>query len=122
MMLSSLPLWAALPAALLLVCGGILTLLGSLGLVRLKDFFARVHAPTMGSTLGTYCVLAASLLARSQTHLKRMIAYSSVSQIGYVFLGISLGTGAGAAMALSSVFVVVNALRLKWLPLEARHV
>lgn len=45
-------------------------------------------------------VLAASLLARSQTHLKRMIAYSSVSQIGYVFLGISLGTGAGAAMAL----------------------
>ena len=65
MMLSSLPLWAALPAALLLVCGGILTLLGSLGLVRLKDFFARVHAPTMGSTLGTYCVLTASLLISS---------------------------------------------------------
>lgn len=45
-------------------------------------------------------ILTASFMARSQRHLKRMIAYSSVSQIGYVFLGISLGTPAGAAMAL----------------------
>ena len=74
MMRSSLPLWAALPAALLLVCGGILTLLGSLGLVRLKDFFARVHAPTMGSTLGTYCVLAASLLI-SSTLAQRLVIH-----------------------------------------------
>lgn len=56
------PLWAALPAAVLLICGGLLTLVGSLGLLRLHSFFARIHAPTMGGTLGAGCVLVASML------------------------------------------------------------
>ena len=62
---AGVPLWAALPAAFLLVCGGLLTVIGSLGLLRLKDFYARIHAPTMGSTLGTGCVLIASMLVSS---------------------------------------------------------
>lgn len=45
-------------------------------------------------------ILVASVLARSQTQLKRVIAYSSVSQIGYVFMGIGLGTSAGIVVAL----------------------
>ena len=41
----------------------------------------------------------------------------------YPFTGLQLSPMLGAAaMALSSVFVVVNALRLKWLPLETLHV
>lgn len=59
------PLWAALPAALLLVCGAVLTLVGSLGLLRLRSFFARIHAPTMGGTLGAGCVLFASMFVSS---------------------------------------------------------
>ncbi|NMG43117.1 cation:proton antiporter [Aromatoleum toluvorans] len=59
---ADVPLWAALPAALLLICGGLLALVGSLGLLRLRSFFARIHAPTMGSTLGAGCVLIASML------------------------------------------------------------
>lgn len=62
---ADVPLWAALPAALLLVCGGLLTLVGSLGLLRLKSFYARIHAPTMGNTLGAGCVLVASMLTSS---------------------------------------------------------
>lgn len=62
---ADMPLWAALPAALLLVCGGLLTVVGSLGLLRLDAFYARIHAPTMGSTLGTGCVLLASMLTSS---------------------------------------------------------
>lgn len=59
---ADVPMWAALPAAALLICGGLLTLVGSLGLLRLNAFYARIHAPTMGSTLGTGCVLIASML------------------------------------------------------------
>ena len=62
---SDVPLWAALPAAFLLVCGGLLTVIGSLGLLRLREFYARIHAPTMGSTLGAGCVLIASMLTSS---------------------------------------------------------
>lgn len=62
---ADIPLWAALPAALLLVCGALLTVVGSLGLLRLNAFYARIHAPTMGSTLGAGCVLLASMLTSS---------------------------------------------------------
>ena len=62
---ADVPLWAALPAAMLLVCGGLLVLVGSFGLLRLNSFYARIHAPTMGSTLGAGCVLVASMLVSS---------------------------------------------------------
>ena len=57
--------WVAIPAAVLLIGGGLLTLVGSVGLVRLKSFYARMHAPTLGATLGTGCVLVASMLVAS---------------------------------------------------------
>jgi len=59
------PLWAALPAAVLLVAGGLFTLVGALGLLRLPHFYARMHGPSMGTTLGTGCVLVASMLLSS---------------------------------------------------------
>lgn len=65
MPLSELPLWFALPAALLLTLSGLLTLIGCLGLLRLKDFYARIHAPTLGTTLGAGGVLLASMLVSS---------------------------------------------------------
>lgn len=60
-----LPLWAALPATLLLIFGGLLTVIGSLGLLRLPDFYSRMHPPTMGTTLGAGSVLIASMLVSS---------------------------------------------------------
>ncbi|MBX6741785.1 MAG: cation:proton antiporter [Acetobacteraceae bacterium] len=60
-----LPFWAALPVALLLLLGAGLALTGSLGLLRLGSFYERVHAPTLGTTLGIGCVLIASMLAFS---------------------------------------------------------
>lgn len=58
----TLPPWIALPAALLLLCGGLITLIGATGLLRLRDFHARMHPPTMGMGLGTTCVLFCSML------------------------------------------------------------
>lgn len=60
-----LPAWAALPAGILLMLGGLLVVVGSLGLLRMPDFYARMHPPTMGTTLGTGCVLVASMLVSS---------------------------------------------------------
>lgn len=44
-------------------------------------------------------MIVGSLFARSQKNMKRMIAYSSVAQMGYIFFGIGLGTPAGMAIA-----------------------
>jgi multicomponent K+:H+ antiporter subunit G len=63
--MSDLPAWAALPAAILLIVAGLLTAIGALGLLRLPDFFKRMHPPAMGSTLGAGCVLLASILVSS---------------------------------------------------------
>jgi multicomponent K+:H+ antiporter subunit G len=62
---AELPLWVAAPAALLLILGGALALVGAIGLLRLPDFLSRMHPPTMGSTLGAGCVFVASILISS---------------------------------------------------------
>lgn len=59
------PAWAVLPASLLLIVGGLLTVIGSIGLLRLPVFLMRIHAPSMGNTLGTGCVLIASMILSS---------------------------------------------------------
>ncbi len=62
---AELPAWIVIPISLLLIVGGVVTLIGSLGLLRLSDFFSRMHGPSMGNTIGTGCVLLASLLTSS---------------------------------------------------------
>lgn len=49
-------------AAALIVLGSFFLLVGAIGLVRLPDFYMRLHAPTKASTLGVGGVLLASLL------------------------------------------------------------
>lgn len=61
----ALPLWLAVPVAVLLVLGSTLTLLGAVGLVRLRSFYERLHAPTLGSSWGAAAVLLAAILAWS---------------------------------------------------------
>lgn len=63
--LELLPDWAKLTVALLLVLGSTLTLLGAFGLVHLKSFYDRLHAPTLGTSWGTAAILLASMLAWS---------------------------------------------------------
>lgn len=62
MTLDALPIWAALPTALLLLLGAGLAFIGSLGLISLRSFYDRMHAPTLATTLGIGCVLLASML------------------------------------------------------------
>ncbi|MGH7104580.1 MAG: monovalent cation/H(+) antiporter subunit G [Acetobacteraceae bacterium] len=63
--MTGLAAWAALPTALLVLLGAGLALTGSLGLLRLGSFYERVHAPTLAATLGTGCIVVASILCFS---------------------------------------------------------
>jgi len=56
------PLWAAVLTAVFVLIGAVLALIGSFGLLRLRTFYERVHAPTLGTTLGIGCVLIASII------------------------------------------------------------
>jgi multicomponent K+:H+ antiporter subunit G len=46
--------------SLLILIGAGFTLVGSLGLLRLRDFYSRLHAPTKATTLGVGSLLIAS--------------------------------------------------------------
>lgn len=59
---ADVPAWAAIVVVALAVIGSALSLLGAVGLVRLKTFYERVHAPTLGATLGMALVLLASIV------------------------------------------------------------
>ena len=60
--IAALPEWAAILTASLVLAGAAITLIGSLGLLRLKSFYERLHAPTLGTTLGTGCIVLASMI------------------------------------------------------------
>jgi multicomponent K+:H+ antiporter subunit G len=53
-------------SALVLV-GAVFTFIGSLSLVRFKDFYTRLHGPTKATTLGVGCLLIASSIFFSMT-------------------------------------------------------
>ncbi len=46
----------------LILTGAIFIFIGSLGLVRLRDFYTRLHGQTKATTLGVGCLLIASSL------------------------------------------------------------
>jgi multicomponent K+:H+ antiporter subunit G len=57
-----LPAWAALVVSFFLLAGAGLTLIGTIGLVRLKTFYERIHAPTLGTSWGTGGIVMASMI------------------------------------------------------------
>ena len=59
------PAWVDAVTALLAVAGALVALVGSLGVLRLRSFFDRVHAPTLGATLGAACLTLATVLQSS---------------------------------------------------------
>lgn len=53
---------------------------------------------------GVTGMIMGSVHAIQETDTRRMIAYSSVAQIGYIYMGIGLGTTAGMAAAVFHIF------------------
>jgi NADH-quinone oxidoreductase subunit L len=70
-------------------------------LVRTAPIFeSAIHVQQLAAGLGAATLLMAGLIALVQTDIKRVIAYSTMSQIGYMFLGAGLGAYANAMFLL----------------------
>lgn len=57
-----MPTLAEVVVGLLLIGSGVLVMVAALGLWRLPDFFLRMHAPALASTLAAWVVTFASII------------------------------------------------------------
>jgi NADH-quinone oxidoreductase subunit M len=91
------------PTAVSVLLAGVLLKLGVYGIYRVgaplfPSAFAS-FAPTLG-WLGVVGILWGAWAALGQRDLKRLVAYSSVSHMGFCLLGLACGTAAGATGAM----------------------
>ena len=66
--------------------------------------FGTMHLDAILLPLALAGIFSASVVAIFQTNVKRMLAYSSVAQIGYMILGIGLVSVTGLTAAISHLF------------------
>lgn len=86
-------------AAIFILVGAFFLLVGAIGLVRLPDFYMRLHAPTKASTLGVGGVLIASMLV-SVGHGRPGIAELLITLFLFVTAPVSANLLAQAALHL----------------------
>ncbi|MEH2520947.1 multicomponent K+:H+ antiporter subunit G [Bradyrhizobium sp. AZCC 1610] len=95
--MEQVPAWAAALTAALLLMGAAVTLVGSLGLLRLGTFYERVHAPTLGTTLGTVFVALASIVYFSVLQSRPVLHEILIVGLGAVTPPVALTVLVGAA-------------------------
>jgi multicomponent K+:H+ antiporter subunit G len=54
--------WVEWLVSVLVVAGAAFTLVGSIGLLRMPDFFMRLHGPSKATTIGIGCLLVGSAI------------------------------------------------------------
>jgi multicomponent Na+:H+ antiporter subunit D len=95
--------YPAAPAPVTAVLSGVLSKsLGIYVLARLLFNVFSVGEPELGILrwLGVISMVVGGFLATGQWDMKRLFAYSSISQAGYIVLGLGLGTSIGVVGAL----------------------
>lgn len=95
--LEQMPAWAATLTAALVLLGAAVTLVGSLGLLWLRTFYERVHAPTLGATLGTVFVALASIVYFSALQSRPVLHEILIIGLGVVTTPVALTILVGAA-------------------------
>ncbi len=63
--------------------------------------------PVVLMGLATLSLVVGSVIALSQTNMKRLLAYSSIAHAGYALLGLISGTPEGASATMTYVFLYV---------------
>ena len=67
-------------------------------------FMAAPEAQLVVSVIGCFTALLAALIALTQNDLKRVLAYSTISQLGYMVLGLGVGTLGAIIAAMFHLF------------------
>jgi NADH-quinone oxidoreductase subunit N len=99
---------ASAPVAGFLAAGSKAVGLAALGRVCLAAYGSesQVLAVLLGGLAGL-SIIVGSVIALSQTDMKRMLAYSSISHAGYALLGLIAGTSEGASATMTYAFFYV---------------
>ncbi|MHC4844593.1 MAG: complex I subunit 4 family protein [Planctomycetota bacterium] len=95
------------PTPISVILAGILLKLGCYGILRFNIGMFPNIAPDFalwGAGLGLFAIVYGAFVAMAQTDFKRLVAYSSVSHMGYVLLGASAFTSAGLNGAAMQMF------------------
>ncbi|MGQ0552300.1 MAG: complex I subunit 4 family protein [Planctomycetota bacterium] len=95
------------PTPISVILAGILLKLGCYGILRVNLGMFPNIAPDfafIGACLGVFAIVYGALVAMAQTDFKRLVAYSSVSHMGYVLLGAAAFTSAGLNGAAMQMF------------------
>ena len=87
---------SALLHAVAVVKAGVFTML-KVGIYTFgTDFLSQTGASTWLAWLAAFSIIAASITAMTKDNLKARLAYSTVSQLSYITLGMALATSLGA--------------------------
>ncbi|MGB3552677.1 MAG: NADH-quinone oxidoreductase subunit M [Candidatus Binatus sp.] len=96
------------PTAISVILAGVLLKMGTYGILRVN--FAVLPAATYQlawvflGVIGTINIVYGAMCAMAQTDYKKLIAYSSISHMGYVMLGMAAFTTAGINGAVLQMF------------------
>ena len=99
---------ASAPIAGFLATGAKAAGLAALGRVCLVAFGSEAQFLSMVlAGLAGLSIVVGSIIALSQTDMKRLLAYSSIAHVGYALLGLMAGTPEGASATMTYAFFYV---------------
>jgi len=85
--------------------GIVIKVAGVYGLIVVTRLFSEIPAVRITlAVMGIVSIITGALFALKQDHFKRIAAYSSVSQMGYILLGLSTGSTLGLLGAVVHIF------------------
>ncbi len=99
---------ATVPVAAFLAAASKAAGLAAMGRVCLIAFTSEAKVLSMIlASLAALSIIVGSIVALAQTDLKRLLAYSSISHVGYALLGLAAGTPQGASATMTYAFLYV---------------
>lgn len=105
------------PSPVSALLSGLMTGIGAYGMIRILYLTLHFEMHAYVSIIAVLSMLYGGIMALTQKDIKRMLAYSTISQMGYVLLGINSGVGGivgsslhivGHGLAKSSLFLAAG--------------